>query len=396
MGVLCNTSNERKLKYNIFCIIELKSGKIVTSSDDSTIKIWDIDSHNCLCSIKDQGLILCLLEFNQDKILAGNNVNNIQLWDINDSNHSENIYTFKGHSSSVNCLVKCNDELFASASKDNYIRIWNYVNRKCIKKLEGHNNSIYSLALLLEKRLCSGSADCTIKIWSLEKFSCEQTLNEHNKPVKCICQLSNGYLVSGSEDNNIIIWYENEHNYIKLIELKGHNSTVNSICQISDKIFASSSSDNTIKIWDTITMECINTLEGILLNKNDIIPVIYHSSGRLISPLKDDFKSLEYNIESVDTIKTVNIKEKINLTFKSTSGCQTDIFTDYDKSLNEVIGEYLEKVGHSEPFDTNSITFLLNGKKLNINSEEKIKDFIKNNNVPIITVLDTNGCLKTQ
>ena len=67
-----------------------------------------------------------------------------------------------------------------------------------------------------------------------------------------------------------------------------------------------------------------------------------------------------------------------------------------DKKLVDELVEYLKKVHHSEPLDTNSFTFLLNGKKLNINSEEKIKDFIKNNNVPIITVLDTNGCLKTQ
>ena len=245
MGVACYTkenetqkvdSNNPNHNNNISCIIEIKSGKIVTGLYDNTIKIWNIESNNCEITKTDEGNILYLLYFRKNEILTGNNKNNIQLWYINDSKFGENIKTFKGHSSFVNCLIKCNDLFFASASKDKAIKIWDYLNNKCLKTLEGHNDNVHSLTLLKDGRLYSGSADKSIKIWNLNDYSCDITLNGHEDTVKCVFQLSNGYILSGSEDNNIIIWYDyNEYLY----PLKGYEGGIDGICKISDIIFAS-------------------------------------------------------------------------------------------------------------------------------------------------------------
>ena len=383
----------------IYCIIELNSGEIATGSDDLTIKIWDIDSNTCKRSIKDEDKILCLLEFKKNKLLAGNNNNHINLWNINAPDSSEYICTFKDHSSSINCLVKINDELFASGSNDKSIRIWNFSNKTCIKALKGHKNNICSLALLLDGKLCSGSDDCFIKIWNLKNYSCYKTLKEHTKPVKCVYQLSNGYIISGAKDKLIIWLHVLDFGYRKLYELDGHKGIIYSICKISDSIFASSSSDKTIKIWDTKTIECIETLELGSTNENDIdndiIPIIYHSSGKLISSSKDNkFIILKNNIENLYQSQIVVANEKINLTFQCVSGCCTQICTDNDKSLNEVINEYFIKTGHNKSCDINNFHFLFCGNKLDTNSKEKIKDFVKDNNEPVILVWDSKGVTK--
>ena len=401
MGVCSDSRNKRKVKQdinsinsahedNISCIIELKSGKTVTGSYDETIKVWDINSLKCERTIIDEGEILCLLEFEENKILAGNKNNNIQLWDINDSKYSLRKNTFKGHSSLINCLVKCNDKLFASASNDKCIKIWNYSNKECIKTLQGHNDNVLSLALLKNGKLCSGSADHTIKIWNLKNFKCEKTLEKHKDSVKCVFQLSNGYIISGSEDNTIIIWYIYEE---LLCELNEHKGGISGICQISNDIFASSSFDKTIKIWDTKTMKCIKTIKSESNNLKEAFPVIYHSSGKLIYSNIYTFKVWEYNIENNIENKVTN--EKIYLTFKTSKGHITKINTDYGKSLNEVISEYLTQMGQSGLFDSNKFKFMFSGRYLNIHSTEKIEDFIKkNNNNTIITVFDSNNLLK--
>jgi len=259
----------------IVSLIELYNGLIATGSYDNTIKIWDINSQQCLKTINETGNVLCLLEFVPGRILSGTDENVIHLWDINNS-YNQSLCTFEGHLLWVNCLVKCDENYFASGSNDSDIRIWSYQDRECINVLKGHNNCILSLILLRDEKLCSGSADLSIKIWDWVNGTCLQTLNGHKKWVKCVYQLSNGYIISGSDDKTIKIW--NNYNCIK--DLEGHERSVRSFCQISDNLFASASFDKTIKIWDLNTMKMIQNLEG---HQANVICVIFHSSGALIS-----------------------------------------------------------------------------------------------------------------
>ena len=374
----------------IVCIIELHSKSIAIGSYDKTIKIWNINSNILENTINGEGKIFCLLEFEPNKILSGNNLNNIQLWDINGSNNKKSLYSFEGHSSWINCLVKCNDKTFASASNDCKIRIWNYSNRECICTFNGHKNSVVSLTLLKTNKLCSGSSDCTIKIWDLKKKTNYKTLTGHKKPVKCVFQLSNGYIISGSEEKKIIIWY----NYSPLHELEGHEGAITGFCEISNNKFASISNDKTIKIWDTVTMMCIKTLKD---NLKPVISIIYHSSGNLISCSNDcSFKIWKYNEENINQNinqnKNININQNINIVFKTTYGKETTIYTEYNKTISEIITEYLEKMGKTGFINIdNKIKFLYNGKNLDIHSNKKFSDIKGEFNSPV-TVID-NDCI---
>ena len=238
----------------------------------------------------------------------------------------------------------------------------------------------------------------TIKIWNLDDYSCDITLNGHKDSVKCIFQLTNGYILSGSEDNNIIIWYDyNEY----LFALKGHKGGINGICQISDTIFASSSSDKTIKIWDTITMSCIETLEvnyDDSSNDNIHVPVIY-SSDKLIYSIGNTFKVYNYKInnEKSNNNVNININGKINLTFITTSGISTNIYTDYNRTLNEVITEYLNKFGQTKLIGENTISFLFNANRLDTHSTKKIEEYFKDISLgSTILVLDQNNLIRNQ
>ena len=74
-------------------------------------------------------------------LLSGTSENDIHLWDIS-SNINQPMFNFTGHQLWVNCLVKCDENYFASASNDANIKIWDYYEKKCVAVLQGHVDCI--------------------------------------------------------------------------------------------------------------------------------------------------------------------------------------------------------------------------------------------------------------
>jgi WD40 repeat protein len=158
-------------------LLELNNKKLMTGSSNGTIAIYNLDNFELEYSIKEENKILCLLEFEDNMVLCGTQSKLINLWNIN--NPPKKTDSFIGHSLSVNCLVKCDDEYFASASNDGNIKIWNYSLKNCHKTLTGHQNNIFCMIKLKNDKLCSGSADKTIRIWDWENAICEQIIPAH-------------------------------------------------------------------------------------------------------------------------------------------------------------------------------------------------------------------------
>ena len=238
----------------IFSLIKLKNNLILAGTEKGKIFIINFELEYKIKEIQVEGKVLCFLEFEENNILAGTSDNNIILWNINDQNYK---YTFIGHSGWVNSLTKCNDEIFASASNDKTIRIWNYKEKQIINTINT-DSSVLSLIKLKDGKLCSSENDSLIKIWDWENGECIYNLIGHENRVRSICQLKDGTFVSGDDDYKIIIWKNKE--IFKILE--GHKKEIRTLCQIDDNHFASGSIDNTIKIWNYKNSKCIQTLEN--------------------------------------------------------------------------------------------------------------------------------------
>jgi len=238
----------------IFSLIKLESDLILAGTEKGIIFITNDEIEYVIKKIQVEGKVMCLLEFKYKYILAGTSENNIVLWNIDDQNYN---YTLIGHRGWVNNLTKCNDNIFASASNDKTIRIWNYKERKIINTINT-DSDVLSLIKLKDGKLCSSENDCLIKIWDWENGECIYNLIGHKNRVRSICQLEDGTFLSGDDDSKIIIWKNKEISNT----LEGHKKEIRTLCQIDDNHFASGSIDNTIKIWNYKSSKCIQTLEN--------------------------------------------------------------------------------------------------------------------------------------
>jgi WD40 repeat protein len=102
------------------------SNLLASSSDDLTIRIWDLTSLTCK-------------------------------------------FILTGHTDAVYGLKSISNEVLASASQDNTINLWNITNGDLIRTLTGHTNPIlWSIdKLKSEEILFSGSIDQNILMWNL-------------------------------------------------------------------------------------------------------------------------------------------------------------------------------------------------------------------------------------
>ncbi len=242
----------------LFGNLNLNEGKtrLVSCSDDTTIKIWDLESFKCEQTLDQHtDVVWRIQKLLNNQILSCSKDTTIKLWDV-ESGHC--LKTFK-NGYEVCCLKILSQNMFASGSKGG-IKIWNFENKKCIKTLKGHNGFVRDLLLLPNGSLVSCSEDKTIKVWNIEEGSCTKTLNGHKDMVFCLLLLNNGNLASGSVDATIKIWDLESSDCFKT--LVGHTHSIWSLKQKKSGELISGSEDKSIKIWNLDTQRCIRTLFG--------------------------------------------------------------------------------------------------------------------------------------
>ncbi|KAL8619229.1 hypothetical protein ACOMHN_050010 [Nucella lapillus] len=210
--------------------------------------------------------------------------------------HTMQCQILSGHTDTVLAVTVCpKQNLFATASKDNQVRIWkmdpNTFSVTCVAAGEGHAKAVTTVAFsrLSAKFIVSGSEDQTIKLWKVPpgdvKHETERlaTLHScstewaHQDDINCIAISPNDlYLASASRDKTAKLWSLPDLKLQGVV--RGHKRGVWCV-QFSDvdKCFATSSADGKINIWNMADFSLMQSLEG---HNSSVLKVIYISGGR--------------------------------------------------------------------------------------------------------------------
>ena len=92
---------------------------------------------------------------------------------------------------------------------------------------------------------------------------------------------------------------------------------------------------------------------------------------------------MQQQIEAQQQLMQPHIKEKYNVTFKTTKGKKDNLAVDYDMTVEELLNRYINN--YYGPVN-GKLVFLYNAKQIKMNEKRTIKDFFICNNHPIITV----------
>ncbi|MBC7869939.1 MAG: TIR domain-containing protein [Chitinophagaceae bacterium] len=146
---------------------------IVTASQDSTIRLWEVDSQNLRAMSRVKPLFLI------------------------------------GHTSWVNAITfSPNGALLASTSKDKTIRLWDMVKMREVACLAGHTEEVIGVAFSPDGRLlASTSKDKTIRLWDLANQRELSVIRGHQSWANSVIFSPDGTLLAtASGDSTIKFW----------------------------------------------------------------------------------------------------------------------------------------------------------------------------------------------
>jgi WD40 repeat protein len=272
------------------------SKMIATSSDDKTIKLWNLNGRKLQTFTGHRGdsVILCgvtSVVFSPDgKMLAsGSGDRTIKLWNLD----GRELQTFTGHRDGVTSVAFSPDgKMLASGSGDRTIKLWN-LNGRELQTFTGHSSRVTSVAFSPDgKMIATSSDDKTIKLWNLDGREL-QTFTGHSDFVTSVAFSPDGKMIAtSSNDKTIKLWNLNGR---ELQTFTGHRDFVTSVAFSPDgKMIATSSDDKTIKLWNLNGRE-LQTFTG---HSSLVTSVAFSPDGKMLASSSRDNSVKLLKIES--------------------------------------------------------------------------------------------------
>lgn len=203
--------------------------------------------------------IHCMELMPNGKIALGNERGEIKVLNINSS---ECLNTLKDHKKAVNVLKSVSKSVIVSGSQDKTIKFWDLNTNSCMKTIIGHQKGILDLCLDLDKTvLVSTSIDKTVKIWRIDNYQCVAILNENSNYINQTKINSKNELIGGCNDGTLKFWDIKSFDLKKTIVVDETSGV--EIVEINSNEDILTLSGFLVKLWDGITCTLLKTFKNI-------------------------------------------------------------------------------------------------------------------------------------
>lgn len=274
---------------------------LMTGSCDASIKIWKVDTGECVRTLTGHSKGVRSLVFDLQKLITGGLDSTIKVWNYHTG---QCISTYRGHDDAVSS-VDFSNKTIVSGSVDCTVKVWHVDSRTCYT-LRGHTDGVNLVKIHpLSNTVFSASDDTTIRMWDLNNNQCLRIFggiesNGHVGQVQCVIPLI--YKDALIEDNNESDSEGPTHYLRQQTPQPAHNpapsvggsagedDAINNTELPSDTSYPTHlltlSLDNTIKLWDVKTGKCLRTqfghIEGVWSISADTFRIISGAHDRLV------------------------------------------------------------------------------------------------------------------
>lgn len=187
---------------SVYCL-QFDEEKIITGSRDRTIRVWDINTYQCLRVIGRPNVKPVL----GPKVLRTVDYPSFHMAtaSVNGTAYGDGIFHPNNdcHDASILCL-QYDDKILVTGSSDNTLLVWDIKTYQIIKCLKAHVGGVLDVALDA-KHIVSCSKDSKIIVWDRERLEVKGQLTGHRGPVNAV-QLRGDQLVSASGDGIARLW----------------------------------------------------------------------------------------------------------------------------------------------------------------------------------------------
>ncbi len=173
------------------------------------------------------------------------------------------LHVCKGHEDSVLAVAWKSDSMFATASLDHDVVIWDAKTHRVVQRLKGHSRGVSALCFLADQvLLVSGSLDQNLRVWNTDSAELLRTMNNHTREVH---QLALRPVITGlpmiasvSGDRTVRLWQPTIGRMVRFVELSSIPLAVSWLPNGSLAVVAAS--DGHIRLIDPDTVEIIHDI----------------------------------------------------------------------------------------------------------------------------------------
>ncbi|XP_069020980.1 apoptotic protease-activating factor 1 isoform X3 [Embiotoca jacksoni] len=158
----------------LHCQFSQNGRTLITSSEDTTIRVWRWQSGECkvLQGHKEQVRCFSLLSNspNDARLLSWSFDGTVKVWDTESGEKLQDVEAHRG--AILSCHVSPDRCLFATTSADKSAKLWHCESWQCIYTLSGHQECVRSCRFSWDsQRLATGDDNGEIRLWSVTEGS---------------------------------------------------------------------------------------------------------------------------------------------------------------------------------------------------------------------------------
>ena len=297
-------------QFTVSCLVSLADSRLISGYE--VIKIWDLSKRSNQILDEENASHGALAVLSDGRLATSSNWSSIQIWNLDKC-----ICETTLESTKVSCLAALPDGRLASGSSYGHIRVWDMQADHNEVTNHGHSERIKSLALLKDGRVVSTAEEGKMKLWVPTEGTCEATIMglspaSSTRNLTGLTVLPNGHIVCGGDRYSprhciVRVWNPTTGNCTATFE--GPNDWAVCLVALPEGRFASASDDGTLQVWDVATERCTASLKG---QQADVTALAILPSGQIAAASRDQ-KIRLWDPESPDSLRTLEVHPEIIL-----------------------------------------------------------------------------------